>query len=148
MIYIGADHRGYEFKEIIKNYLKDEGYSFEDVGNSVIDEGDDYVDFAKNVSEKVLEKEDNKGILICGSGIGVDIVANKFKGIRSGLCSSPEQARAGRNDDDINVLSMGADFIEEDEVLKIIEKFINTDFSKEERFSKRIEKIADIGAGL
>ena len=144
MIYIGADHRGYKLKEAIKKYLNSKGSIFEDVGNSVLDEGDDYVDFAKRVSEKVSEEIDNKGILICGSGIGVDIVANKFKGIRSGLCLSPEHASAGRNDDNINILSIGADFIKEEEALKIVEKFLNTDFSKEERFSRRIEKIANL----
>ena len=83
MLYIGADHRGYKLKEILRVYLQELGYDFEDLGNKELNPDDDYPDFALGVAKKVAENPDeNRGILICGSGVGVDIVANKIKGIR------------------------------------------------------------------
>jgi len=85
-----------------------------------------------------------RGIVICGSGIGVDVVANKFSGVRSALAISADQIRAGRQDDDVNVLSLAADFIKPEDALNIARVFISTPFKKEERFSRRLGKIAQI----
>ena len=94
MIYLGADHRGFRLKEEIKKFLAEKNYQFEDMGNLAYDPNDDYTDFAKLVAKKVSEKpEENKGILICGSGVGVDIVANKFKGVRSALADDVQTAK-------------------------------------------------------
>ena len=120
MIYIGADHRGYKLKEALKIYLQELGYDFEDLGNKELNPDDDYPDFALAVAKKVSEDlENNRGILICGSGVGVDIVANKIKGIRSALCFDVKQAQMSRNDDNTNVLSLPADYISEDLAKKL-----------------------------
>ena|SRR3989338_6935647 len=141
MIFLGADHRGYRLKETIKRYLEEEDTDFEDLGNINLDPGDDYVDFAKAVAEKVSAAGDARGIVICGSGAGADIVVNKIKGIRGSLMSRPDQAGDSRNDDDINVLVLSADFTQEAEALEIVDAFLKTPFSHEERHIRRLEKI-------
>lgn len=143
VIYIGADHRGFELKEKIKVLLQNAGYVVADMGNSIKDENDDYVDFAKAVATKVsFEFETARGVLICGSGVGVSIVANKFKNIRCGLITSPNQAFDARNDDDINVLALPADYLEEDVIKKIIITWLQTPFSGEQKHKRRIDKIS------
>lgn len=142
LIYIGADHRGFKLKESLKNYLKESGYEAVDVGNSVYDQADDYPDFAKKVAKEVsLNSSESRGILICGSGVGMDIVANRFKNVRSVLASTPDQAASSRNDDNTNVLSLAADFLTESEAKKILTIWLETDFSGEERHKRRLEKI-------
>ncbi|MEK7578450.1 MAG: RpiB/LacA/LacB family sugar-phosphate isomerase [Patescibacteria group bacterium] len=145
MIYIGADHRGYKLKEALKIYLEELGFDFEDLGALELISDDDYPDYAVKVAEKVSENpEENRGILICGSGVGVDVVANKFKGVRSALLFNNEQARMSRNDDNTNVLSLSADFIDENPAKEIIKIWLETPFSYLERHSRRIEKIKAI----
>lgn len=145
ILYIGADHRGFELKEALKQFLKDNGYSVTDMGAGGYDEGDDFVDFARLVAEKVSSDiRNSKGILICGSGVGVDIVANRFPDIRSVLAFSADQAMASRNDDDANVLSLPADFMELEQAKKIVSVWLQTPFSNEEDHKRRIEKIRNI----
>ncbi len=152
IIYIGADHRGCALKASIAAALKGDGYEVIDVGATALDPADDYPDFARVVAEKVSTAAaasaaagaETRGIVICGSGIGVDIVANKFKGVRSALAISAEQIRAGREDDDVNVLSLSADFTKPEDALNIARVFISTPFKKEERFSRRLGKIAEL----
>ncbi len=145
-IFIGSDHRGFKLKEALKIFLKENGYEAVDVGNDHYDENDDYPDFAKAVAEKVAENpENNRGILICRSGVGVDIVANKFKGVRSALASNPEQARLSRNDDDANILSLAADFLSENEMREIISVWLETPFSGDENHKRRLQKIKEYG---
>lgn len=145
MIYIGADHRGYKLKEKIKLYLKDLDFEFKDLGASELDPDDDYPDYAISVAEKVAEDlEGNRGVLICGSGVGVDIVANKFKGIRSALVFKTQQARMSRNDDNTNILSLAADFIDENSAKEILRVWLETPFSRVERYARRLEKIKAI----
>ena len=145
MIYIGADHRGFQLKETLKKFLEDEGYKFIDVGNDHFDENDDYPDFALAVAKKVVDQpEAGHGILICGSGVGVDIVANKIKNVRSALCFDVKQAQASRNDDNTNILSLPADFISEDSAKEITKIWLETSFSGFERHARRIEKINKI----
>lgn len=145
IIYIGADHRGFYLKETIKQALKPEGYEVIDLGNSESDSGDDYPDFAGAVAEKVAGTGGEvRGIVICGSGIGVDVVANKFNGVRSALAMSPDHIRAGRHDDDVNVLSLAADFIKPEVALDIVHAFLSTPFEKEERYSRRLGKISEL----
>jgi len=104
MIYLGTDHRGFELKEQIKEFLKEQGIAFEDLGNHQLDPNDDYTDIGFLVAKKIAEKPDeNRGILLCGSGIGVVIAANRIKGVRAGLCLSTWMAEHGRQNEDIKI---------------------------------------------
>lgn len=145
LIYLGSDHRGFRLKERIKSFLKNEAYEIVDKGNVVYDEKDDYPDFAAAVASEVnVDPQNRRGVLICGSGVGVDIVANRFPGVRSALVSSTDQANAARHDDDANILSLAADFVPEDEAEKIVKIFLITPFSGEERYKRRIGKISEL----
>lgn len=145
LIYIGADHRGFKLKETLKNFLKEQGYEVVDVGNKNYDEADDYPDFAKPlakaISQDILAR---RGVLICGSGIGADIVANKFFGIRSALACNADQAFMSRSHNDANVLSLASDFTSEEDAKKILTVWLKTKFSGEEKHRKRLQKIADL----
>src|SRR3972149_6282523 len=110
MIYIGADHRGFQLKEEIKKYLAERGEKFKDIGNLKFEPDDDYPDFAVKVAGEVAKSpKKNRGILLCGSGVGVDVAANKVRGVRSALALSAWMAQAAREDDEVNVLSLSAD---------------------------------------
>src|SRR3989344_245017 len=131
MIYLGADHRGFQLKEEIKKFLAEKKYQFEDMGNFSYDPSDDYTDFAKLVAQKVSEKpEEHKGVLICGSGVGGDITANKFP-----------PPKHPRKRDDTNFLSLPADEINFDLAKQIIETWLTTTFSNGEKYKRRIDKI-------
>lgn len=144
MIYLGADHRGYALKEKIKSWLSDWEYEFEDMGATEYNKDDDYPDFAKAVGEKVALSVENRGILICGSGIGVAIVANKIKGIRAGTAAKAEQAKASVNDEDLNILAISADYSSETEAQEIIKTFLEIKFSSAERHVRRVNKIKEL----
>lgn len=145
IIYLGADHQGFEFKEKVKEFLTVKGYKVVDLGNDKYEEGDDYPDFAELVAEKVSEdSENNRGILFCRSGAGMNIVANKFKNIRSVLGFDKEQARLSKNDDDTNILVIPTGFIPPDDAKEIIKVWLITNFSGEERHKRRLEKIKEI----
>ncbi|MBI4992241.1 MAG: RpiB/LacA/LacB family sugar-phosphate isomerase [Candidatus Harrisonbacteria bacterium] len=145
LVYIGADHRGFPLKESLKKYLQENGYEAVDVGNKKLDPKDDYPDFASKVAKEVsLDPEHSRGIVICGSGVGVDVVANKYPNVRSALAATPDQAMDSRNDDDTNVLALAANYLSEDEALKITEVWLQTDFSEEERHWRRLGKIEKI----
>lgn len=142
IIYIASDHRGFKLKEVLKTYLVNCGYTVHDLGNDRYYENDDYPDFAIKVSEKISEDSiNNRGILLCGSGIGVDIVANKFDNVRSSLVFSPDHAYMARNDDDANVLSLPAAILGDEEAKKIVSVWLQTPFSGAERHKRRLEKI-------
>lgn len=148
-IYIGADHRGFAFKEDIKRSLAAEGREVVDVGAASLDPADDYPDFARAVAEKVASGgADARGIAVCGSGFGVDIAANKFKGVRAALAMSPEHIRVGRHDDDVNVLCIAADFIAPEKVADIVRTFLDVPFQSDEaRYARRLKKITEIEDG-
>jgi len=140
MIYIGADHRGYRLKEEIKKWLETEHYEHRDLGAKEYDKNDDFPEISIKLAETVAI-EGAKGILICGSGAGASIAANKIKGIRAGLCTSEKQAKAAKNDDDINVLCISADLVSVEDNIKIVSVFLATMFSSEERHIRRINQI-------
>jgi ribose 5-phosphate isomerase B len=144
MIYLGADHRGYELKEKIKSWLSDLSYDYEDCGASMYNKDDDYPEFAKLVGEKVTANPNGRGIVICGSGIGIAVAANKLNGIRAGTAVSPDQARASVNDEDLNILALSADYINEDEAEEIIKAFLEAKFSGEDRHIRRLKEIDEI----
>lgn len=143
MIYLGADHRGYELKEKIKVWLKNWGYQFEDLGNDRLNLEDDFPDFALKVAKK-LKKKGDFGIMACGSGVGMDIVANRFPGVLCGLGCSQQQIRIAKRDDNINCLSLPADFLSEEEAKGIINIFLETQFSGGEKYLRRLEKIEKV----
>lgn len=146
ILYVGADHRGYQLKEALKEYLGEAGYTLHDMGNTVYDESDDYVDFARLVAEEVSKDvSGRRGILACGSGVGVDIVANRFPQIRCALATFAEQAAESRSDDDANVLALAADFTDIETAKRIVSVWLQTPFSGEERHRRRIEKIRALG---
>jgi len=146
VIYIGSDHRGFKLKEYLKNLLIQKGYEVIDVGNDHYDESDDYPDFAAAIAKKIsLDYENSRGILICGTGVGVDIVANKFMNVRSALIFSPDQAFDSRNDDDANVLALAADYLTPEAAKTILTTWLNTPFDQsQERFRRRLNKISQI----
>lgn len=144
MIYLGSDHRGFALKEKLKALLTEWGHDFEDVGPFEYNKDDDYPDFATAVGEKVSSAEDHKGILICGSGIGVCIAVNKISGIRAGTMSSPEQTKASVSDEDTNVLCLSADYISEEKNIEITKAFLETKFSGAERHVRRVDKIKNL----
>jgi len=142
MIYLGTDHRGYNLKEELKKFLEQEKIKFQDLGNLEYNEKDDYPDFAKKVAEKVSSNsKKDKGILICGTGIGMSIVANKFKEVRAGLCLSGYMAKRAVEEDDINILCLAADITDTGTSEKIIKEWLKAKFKNEERYKRRIKKI-------
>ncbi len=141
MIYVGADHGGFEYKEKIKSYFDGEGIAYDDLGNVRLDPDDDYPDIAKRVAQKVTEHVDNKGILLCRSGVGMDIVANKHPGVRAVLGFNAEQVKRARGDEDVNILSIPSDYMEFDDAIRLIKAFMETPFSGEDRHVRRMKKI-------
>ena len=142
-IFIGADHRGFELKEYLKEKLKENNFDFEDCGNFVYDPQDDYSDFAFKVGEKVNRDKGNVGILICGSGAGVCFAVNKIKGIRGALAFNPEMAKMMKADDDINVLCLASDFTDKETAWQIVKIFLETNFKNEEKYLRRIKKVEE-----
>lgn len=144
-IFLGADHRGFDLKEKLKEWLKDHGYAVEDLGAYKLDPQDDYPDFAFAVAEKVAEPSgENRGILICGSGAGMDIAANKIRGIRATVSWSVESAEHMRAHDDVNVISIAADWTSPETAREIVRVFLDTPFSGGERHIRRLNKIKEI----
>lgn len=140
-IYIGADHRGFELKEKMKPWLTAQGHEVVDCGNTVLDPVDDYPDFAFAVAERVVGEPQSRGIVVCGSGVGVTVAANKIKGARSTTATSAIEVQRGREDDDINVLALSADYVGEVDAQKMITAFLSTGFKNDARHARRLNKI-------
>jgi ribose 5-phosphate isomerase B len=140
-LYLGADHRGFYLKEKIKEYLKKLGVAFDDLGNRIFDPEDDYPDFAFLVARKVAQDKKSRGILICGSGVGVCVAANKVKGVRAGQAFNVRQTEYMRRADDINILCLDADRLKEKEARNIVKTFLKTKFSNSQRHKRRLQKI-------
>jgi RpiB/LacA/LacB family sugar-phosphate isomerase len=141
-IVIGADHRGYGLKEKIKTLLAGE-YEMIDAGTNST-ESVDYPDIAESIAEEIRNKDAEKGILICGSGVGACVAANKFKGIRAAICHDVFSAHQGVEDDDMNVLCLGGGIVGESLAVEIIHSFLNAKFKPEERYIRRLEKVKKI----
>ncbi|MFO7445835.1 MAG: ribose 5-phosphate isomerase B [Ignavibacteriaceae bacterium] len=140
-IAIAADHGGFELKNKVVKWLKDAGHEVNDLGNNVYDPKDDYPDFAIAVGEVMSQSGADKGIVICGSGVGACIAANKFKGVRACVCHDTYSARQGVEHDDMNVLCLGARIIGENLAMELISAFVDARFIKEERFLRRLDKV-------
>lgn len=145
MIYLGADHRGFQLKEKIKEYLIEQGIPCEDLGAFVKDSDDDFTDYAQKVAAAVAANpEKHRGILFCGSGVGMDVVANKHQGLIAGLLFAKEQAIEATAHDQINVASLPADFLSLDQAQEILNAFLTTPYSQEERHIRRVNKIKEM----
>ena len=140
MIALGCDHGGYELKQEIMNHLKEQGLEYKDYG-TYSEASCDYPDFAKAVAEAILNGECESGILICGTGIGISIAANRYPGIRAANCTDCFMAEATRAHNDANILALGARVLGGGLALKIVDTFLNTPFSNDERHIRRIENI-------
>lgn len=140
MIALGCDHGGYELKQEIKKYLDEKQVAYQDFGCDGL-EATDYPIYAKKVARAILSGECEKGILICGTGIGISITANKFKGIRAALCSDCFSAEATRLHNDANILAMGGRVVGPGLAVKIVDTFLNTPFSGDKRHKNRIAQM-------
>lgn len=141
MVYVASDHAGWHLKKRIVEWLEAGEYSVEDLGPEELVKGDDYPDFAKKLCEKVLLNGGTKGILICDTGIGMSIAANRYKGIRAALVTSDFMARRSREHNNANVLVLGTELNTFEELEKILNTWLTTNFSGEERHKRRLEKI-------
>lgn len=141
-IFIGADHRGFELKNKLVEYLQEKNIRVEDMGNYQYDPLDDNPDFGQKVAQGVLQNpEENRGIAICGSGIGMSIATNRFKGIRCCLGFNEEQVKHGRENDHINVLAIPSDYIDFETAKKFIDIFLNTNINPNEKYVRRAKKL-------
>ncbi len=140
---IGADHGGFVLKNEILARLKGK-FEISDLGAHALDNNDDYPDYAYSVAKAVASGVAERGILVCGSGVGASIVANKVPGIRAGLCHDTYSARQGVEHDDMNVLCLGARVIGVEMAYELINAFLNAQFSGEERHRRRLQKIVSI----
>jgi len=141
-IAIGSDHAGYALKEEIKEFLKEEGVEVEDCG-TYDSQPSDYPDIAFQVAEKVRRGQVERAILVCGTGLGMCMAADKVEGIRCAVCSDETSARFARSHNDANILALGARIIGPELAKNIVKVFLSTSFSGEERHLKRIRKIEE-----
>jgi ribose 5-phosphate isomerase B len=138
---VGADHAGYVAKEPTKALLESLGHEVIDVGAHDIDPLDDYPDITKVLAESVASGKADRGIMLCGSGVGASVAANKVKGVRASVCHDTYSAHQGVEHDDMNVLCMGARIIGEELVREIAQSFASAKFSGEERHQRRLDKV-------
>lgn len=144
-IYLGADHRGFELKEQIKSWLIENEYEVEDVGARGFDPEDDYVDYGLKVAESIEGNGNtSRGILLCGSGHGMDIVANRFPRVRAVVGFNDEVAVQGRNDEDANVLVLASDWVSPEEAFERVRMFLETEASNDVRHERRRTKIDNL----
>ena len=142
MIALGCDHGGYELMQEVIKYLEEHGLEYKNYGTYSTDSCD-YPDYAKKVAEAILAGECEKGILICGTGIGITIAANRYEGIRAANCTNSFMAEATREHNDANILAMGARVIGPGLALEIVKAFLETEFSGDERHIRRIAMIEE-----
>jgi ribose 5-phosphate isomerase B len=140
-VFIAADHGGFYLKERIKGHLSTQGYSVVDKGALEFNQEDDYPDYVIPLAEEIAKDNDSFGIILGRSGNGEQIAANKVKGARATLCLTTRMAKMAREDNNANILAMGADFVLEEEAIAVVEAFISTPFSDKDRHKRRIEKI-------
>ncbi len=147
-IAIASDHAGYSLKEALIPQLKSFGYEMTDLGTDSAEKPVDYPDFAAKAAREVLEGRAEKAIVVCGSGVGACVAANKIKGIRAGLCHDTYSAHQGVEHDNVNVLCLGARIIGRSLAFEIAAAFAAARFSEEERHKRRLKKVDDLERGL
>lgn len=149
MIYLASDHGGYKLKEQVKKFLQKQKLIFKDLGPAKFKDGDDYPDYGVKVAKQVAKNPvSNLGILICRSGQGMCIIANKFTGVRAALVWNEAEAIMSRNDDMTNVLCLPSDFISAKVALAIVKTWLSTPYSTDPRHMRRIKKISNIENSL
>ena len=141
---IAADHGGYEYKNILLQEMQQHGFAIKDLGAFENTPLDDYPDYATAIASAILNNEADRGILICGSGVGVCVAANKFKGIRAGVCHDTYSAHQCVEHDNVNVLCIGQRVIGIELAREIIFSFLAATFTHEERHQRRLDKVKDI----
>lgn len=146
-IYIGADHNGFEFKQKFKQLLVASGHEVIDEGDEQLNPEDDFPQFAGKVASALLADSDpdSRGILICGSGQGMCMAANRFKGIKASLCWNVEEAKSARNDDDSNVLCLSSKYTSLEAAEDILNAWLNTAFAGAPRFVRRLQELDSLG---
>ena len=145
MIYLAADHRGFQLKENLKQVLLNQDLSVQDMGAFSFDDSDDYVDFASAALKNIMENPGlHKGIFICGSGHGMNMVADKYRGIRAAMGFNRYVAVQSRQHENANVLILAADWVKEKEAEDIVSDWLNAEFTGEERNIRRLKKISGI----
>ncbi len=144
-VFIGSDHAGFRLKEAIKPYLIERGFEVHDVGTDS-EESVDYPDYAAKVAKAVADGEADRGVLICGTGIGMEMAANKVKGVRAAMVTDPELARMMRAHNDANVLTLGGRYLDEETAKEILDVFFDTEFEGG-RHQRRVDKIAALEGG-
>ena len=143
-IAVAADHAGYALKQIVVHDLKTAGYEIIDLGAHALDPLDDYPDYVRLACEAVRSDQVQRAIIVCGSGVGVSVAANKFPGIRAGTCHDTYSAHQGVEHDDMNVLCLGARIIGSELAREIVQTFLRARFSGDERHVRRLAKVGDI----
>lgn len=138
---LGCDHGGFALKPIVIEELKKLGHAVIDCGARALDPSDDYPDFAEKVAEAVADGRAERGIVLCGSGAGACVVANKVPGVRAAICHDSYSAHQGVEHDDLNVLCLGARIIGSEMARELVQAFLNARFSDEERHRRRLEKV-------
>lgn len=144
MLYIAADHAGYNLKEELKRFFDEVVYPYEDMGSKELNLQDDYPDFAVPLARRVAAEENSLGILICGTGVGMCIAANKIKNIRAAVCYDEFTARQSREHNNANILCLGGKTLDPEVAKKMVKVWLETEFSGEERHARRLEKINNI----
>jgi len=142
VIFLGSDYRGFHLKAKLKEWLKAQGHDVTDCGAVSYDLMDDYPDFAFPVAESVAKVKESFGIVLCGSGVGVAIAANKVRSVRCVMGMNKDVVIHGRMHDDCNVLSLSADHTTQEDAEELINAFLTTDFEPQDRFLRRLKKIA------
>lgn len=143
-VVIGADHGGYVLKQELAKYLEATGHEVVDAGAHSLEPLDDYPDFAKAVADSVASKDAQRGIMICGSGVGASVAANKIKGVRASVCHDTYSAHQGVEHDDMNVLCLGARVVGGELAREITTAFVSAEYSGEERHRRRLGKVLDM----
>lgn len=146
-IVIASDHAGLDYKNQLTTLLKNKGYTLDDLGAFELNSNDDYPDYASKVALAIQQGKYERGILICGSGVGVSVAANKYKGIRAAICHDSYSAHQGVEHDNMNLLCMGSRIIGTELLFELAEIFLKATFSNAERHIRRSNKIKDIEAG-
>ena len=144
LVAVGADHAGFSLKQDLVAHLKELGHEVQDVGAHRPDPNDDYSDYAQAVAEAIVNGQTERGVLICGSGVGASVAANKIPGIRAGLCHDTYSAHQGVEHDDMNVLVLGARVVGTALAQELVHAYLNATFTGEPRHRRRVEKVKSL----
>ena len=143
-IAIGGDHHGFDYKNMFLRSLAEQGFEVIDAGPYELDPADDYPDFAIVVGKAIQDGKADRGILICGSGVGASIAASKLRGVRAAVCHDIYSAHQGVEHDDMNVLCLGSKIVGTELACELVDAFLEASFMGEQRFVRRLSKVADL----